>query len=72
MNLLDSRDVVLVVGVDKVFMICQDIPTRASNAIGEHRGEVFVVRAIRVVSYWPLQVPKGRTICATGLETLHC
>ena len=72
MNLLDSQDVILVVGVGNGFTICQDIPTRASCAIDGHRGEVRIVRAIRAVSYWRLQVPKGLTICVTGLETVHC
>ena len=59
MNPLDNRDVILVVGAGNVSIVCQDIPTRANNANAGHRGEGFVVvRAIRVVSYRRLQVPK--------------
>jgi len=68
-NLRDSWGVVLVAGVGNVSIIC---PARASNAIDGHTGEgLVVVRAIGVVRYRRLQVPKGLTSCG-GLETLHC
>ena len=61
-DLLDRRDVGLIIEVGNLFTLCQNIPTWVSNSVGGYKGEALVAgRAIRVVFINDSRVPERLT-----------